>query len=237
MKIMKYIHAFILVILCVLSSCSKETFDVVEYNKSTMDSLSMLSYITSIEKYGKLYYIENQTSKTIEIPATEFVSGILYLKEIKEEKTSFSFVLSDGNELTIDHAPDVKIRYRLPNISTLRTDGYDIVLKLILADKNSHLRINYGEPNIDGLVCSAFIDFGKGKMGYYQPYMTDEEKSEEILATYEKDIPFEQGNQYTIVASKKEGCIASVFVKDEKSGDEYEFSPELTCYESGITNS
>lgn len=139
-------------------------------------------------------------------------------------------------ESTEKKSSDRDIVEYLPNVSSLRVDEYKIVIEVELKERNSLLRINNGEPDIGGMVCSAFVDFGRGKLGYYVPFSTEDEKTEEILVEDDRIIPFEEGRKYIISSSKINGCAVKLSVTDETSNEVYEFAPQLKCYTSGITN-
>lgn len=227
---------YLLMIICLCASCSDNDFDVVGFNEKTQNSIQSISIILGIEKYERFYYLAKDNRDTLKIPSTEFEGGILYIKDILENDDSYSIILSNGEKFNILHTAESEIKYRIPNISFLRLDGYDIQLKIVLKDTNSLLRINHGEPGIGGLVCSSFIDFAKGTIGYYKPYSTEEEKTIDVLVESEQTIPFVEGHEYTIVSSKENGCIATIKVTDNDIQQTYQFTPDIGCYESGITN-
>lgn len=225
-----------IIILCLFTSCSENGFDVEEYNSNVAFGLNKISNIIGIEKYGKFYYIADGGGDTVKIPSTEFEKGVLYVKDVFKKENYCSIKLSNGEVSNFPCFADTEIKYRVPNISSLRLDGYDIQIKVVIKDINSLLRINHGEPNIGGLVCSSFIDFANSRIGYYKPYTIDGEKTTEVLIEREQIIPFIKGHVYTIVSSKHNGCVASLSIKDNETGESYEFSPEIKCYESGITH-
>lgn len=232
---MRQLFYLIFIGLCI--SCSKENIAIEEsIEEETLHTFQSVSLITGIEKYENYYYIAQDTRDTLKIPATELGNGEVYINDILDIGSSYRFVFSDGEKYDIPVVADLEIKYRVPNISTLRLDGYDIQIKVVLKDRNGLLRINHGEPNLDGLVCSSFIDFTNGRIGYYKPYTADGEKSSEVLIESDQMIPFVKGHEYTIVSSKRDGCVASLSITDNLTGECYEFSPEIGCYESGITN-
>ena len=233
---MKYPLFPLFVLICLCLSCSDKEFDTARYNGEMMSKLHEVSMIEGIEKYEKFYYITRGDGDTIQIPSTEFENGIIYVKDIVKNKNYYCIKLSNGEVSNIPCTLEAEIKNRVPNISSLRLDGYDIQIKAVLKGRNSLLRINHGEPNLNGLVCSSFIDFTNGRIGYYKPYTTDEEKTTEELIEGEQIIPFVEGHEYTIVSSKQNGCFASLSITDNLTGECYEFSPEIGCYESGITN-
>lgn len=233
---MKLNNAIIFIILFFLSSCSDKEIDIKKYNEDIINGLNSISNIIGIEKYEQFYDIAKSEGDTIKIPSTEFEKGVLYVKDIIEKDNYFSFVLSSGEVSNIPSVAGVKIKYRVPNISSLRLDGYDIQVKMVLKDCNSILRINHGEPNIGGMVCSLYIDFSRGRIGLYEPYTTDSEKTTEKFIEDEQQISFIVGHEYTIVSSKINGCIVKVSVTDEVSRESWTFTPDIGCYESGITN-
>ena len=189
---MKLNNAIIFIILFFLSSCSDKEIDIKKYNEDIINGLNSISNIIGIEKYEQFYDIAKSEGDTIKIPSTEFEKGVLYVKDIIEKDNYFSFVLSSGEVSNIPSVAGVKIKYRVPNISSLRLDGYDIQVKMVLKDCNSILRINHGEPNIGGMVCSLYIDFSRGRIGLYEPYTTDSEKTTEKFIEDEQQISFIQ---------------------------------------------
>lgn len=231
---MKY---YLGIIICLCVACSNYEFDIDGYNKKMINDLQSISVISGIEKYEKFYYIVNKERDTIKVPSSEFESGVLYVNDIIKSDKYYTFILSSGNSSIIPCTEGAEIKYRVPNFSSLRLDGYDVQLKVVLKNINSFIRINHGEPNIGGLVCSSYIDFSKGLIGYYKPYTTDGEKTSEILIESEENASFIEGHEYTIVSSKQNGCVASLSIIDDITGEIYEFSPKIGCYESGITHS
>ena len=234
---MKCIFKFFLFLLLFFTvSCNKDEIDVEQANQMFVETFGEIKAISGVEEYEGFYYIEYFDGKTAKLPSKEYYKGILYIMDIKKDDSSLCFYLSNGDIRSIECGNETCIKYRLPNVGSLRTDGYDLNLDIVLNDLNSVIRINHGEPNINGMVCSSFIDFKRGKMGYFIPYSVDEDKTDEILVEDEQTISFEKGHHYSIISSKTGGCIASIIITDNDGGKTYQFSPEIGCYESGIAN-
>ncbi|MBO5632404.1 MAG: SGNH/GDSL hydrolase family protein [Aeriscardovia sp.] len=233
---MKSPFVSLIILTCLCLSCSDKEFDAAGFNREIQNKLHAISLIESIEKFEKFYYLVGAEGDTIQIPATEFENGVIYVKDIIKNESYYNLKLSNGDVSNIPCTVGAEIKYRVPNISSLRLDGYDIQMKVVLKDKSSLLRINHGEPNIGGLVCSSFIDFANSRIGYYKPYTTNGEETTEVLIESNQIIPFVEEHEYTIVSSKTNGCVASLSITDNETGEIYEFSPEIGCYESGITN-
>jgi hypothetical protein len=235
--VMKCISKFLLFLLLFFTvSCNKDEIDVEQENLMFNETFSEINAINGVEEYEGFYYIEYLDGKTAKLPSKEYCKGILYIMDIKKDAGSLCFYLSNGDVRSIECENETLVKFRLPNIKSLRTDGYDLNLDIVLNNINSVIRINHGEPNINGIVCSSFIDFKRGKIGYFNPYSVDEEKTDEILVENEQTISFEQGHHYSIISSKIDGCIASITITDNDGDQTYQFSPEIGCYESGITN-
>lgn len=217
-------------------SCNKDEIDVEKENLMFVETFGEINAINGVEEYEGFYYIEYHDGKVAKLPSKEYYKGIFYIMDIRKDASSLCFYLSNGDVRSIGCENDTRINYRLPNVRSLRTDGYDLNLDIVLNDINSVVRINHGEPNFNGMVCSSFIDFKRGKIGYFKPYSVDEEKTDEVLVEDEKTISFEKGHHYSIISSKTDGCIASITIKDNDNYQTYQFTPEIGCHESGITN-
>lgn len=160
---------------------------------------------------------------------------ILLLLSMFFSLCGFGSCLEDDEPIEEETADSKVVEY-LPNITSLRVDEFKIVMEVVLTEKDCLLRINNGEPDIGGMVCSAFVDFGRGKMGYYYPYNTEEEKTEEVLVEDEQTIPFEKGRKYMISSFKINGGTVKLSITDVLSKETYEFMPQLRSYTSGMTN-
>lgn len=228
-----YILLFVLIS---LTSCSnEEKIDVVQFNNEFMQTLKSINYVEEIEKYGSNYVFINGAEE-VNLTAKPVANGMLYVKDLIIKNEVLFILLSNGESYEKSCAEGIRLRYRLSNVSSLRVDGYDIVIEVILINRNGKLRINHGEPGIGGLVCSSFVDFTKGKIGYYLPFSEEAEKTEEILVEMPETIPFIEGHTYSIVSSKENGYVATIKITDNDTQETYQFTPDIGCYESGITH-